>query len=79
MQSQSPVGFAELIHNNIAVYDSFPDGNTRTARLMSYIVLMQAGYRPAVFSGKDDYSLIWSSLRSLRKNYFYEAVVEGQK
>ena len=89
IQEKDPIAFAEIIHNNIASLDSFPDGNGRLSRLLADLALMKAGYAPAYYTDMIDYftrgtprgvqnSGVPAASREARKKYFREIVEKGQ-
>ena len=45
-----PVALAALAHHRLAAIHPFVDGNGRTARLIMNLVLLHAGYPPAVIA-----------------------------
>jgi hypothetical protein len=55
LRLHDPVAFAEQIHNQIATYDAFPDGNGRTSRLMADLALLKSGHAPAFYTDMKDY------------------------
>ena len=83
LSRNSPIEFAESIHNTIVALDSFPDGNGRLSRLFSDLALMKAGMPPALYSDMNDYFRRGNALskvsRSARLDYYEEIVENGRK
>jgi hypothetical protein len=83
LQADSPIEFAEIVHNSIAALDSFPDGNGRLSRLMADLILLKAGLAPAFYTSMSDYFARGNPRsgvsREVRKAYFREAVARGQQ
>ncbi|MCX6126206.1 MAG: Fic family protein [Proteobacteria bacterium] len=78
-----PIALAEIVHNNIAALDSFPDGNGRLSRLMADLVLMKAGMAPASYTTMEEYFSRGTPRapvsRAFRQQYFREIIQLGQK
>ena len=82
LHAQDPISFAEILHNNIAALDSFPDGNGRLSRLLADIALMKKGLAPAFYTDMSEYFKRGNARspvsRSERIEYFKEIVERGR-
>jgi hypothetical protein len=78
-----PLALAEEVHFNVSRLDSFPDGNGRTARLMTDLALLQHGLPPAFYTDMRDYFSRGNHRakvsRAARSVYFREAVDRGRR
>ncbi|HEY8278222.1 MAG TPA: Fic family protein, partial [Bdellovibrionota bacterium] len=83
MGRKDPVALAEIIHNNLAALDSFPDGNGRLSRLMSDLALMKSGHPPAKYTEQADYFARGNPRaavpREIRQQYYKEIVESGDE
>lgn len=81
--SRDPVIFAEIIHNNIVVLDSFPDGNGRLSRLLSDLALMKSNRAPAFYTSMEDYfetgNFLSNVSREVRIEYYKKIAKKGQE
>jgi hypothetical protein len=50
-----PVAFADKVHQTITTFDAFPEGNGRTGRMLSDLVLIRAGRAPARYRNMAEY------------------------
>lgn len=83
MQTTDPVGFAEILHNNLVALDSFPDGNGRLSRLFSDLALLRAGRGPASYTDMRDYFARGNARaevsRQARQAYYREIAESGDQ
>lgn len=63
---EHPAQFVAAMHHRLVVIHPFIDGNGRTARLLMNLLLMQAGYPPAIIRPED-------------RRAYIDAIAEGER
>jgi hypothetical protein len=70
---------AHLVHHNIGMLDSFPDGNGRLARLMADLALLRRGRAPALYEDRRSYFASFGLSPAARRACFMERARNGQR